>query len=63
MPIVIVKKDEPIERALKRLTKIVTKEGILQAVKMRRFFEKPCQVRRKAEARAMKRKEKDRLSR
>lgn len=63
MPVVIVKKDEPIERALKRLTKIVTKEGILQAVKMRRFFEKPCQARRKAEARAMKRKEKDRLSR
>lgn len=63
MPIVVVKKDEPIERALKRLTKIVTKEGIIQAVKQRRFYEKPSEKRRKQAARSSKRKEKERFFR
>jgi len=63
MPVVIVRKDEPIERALKRLSKLVTKEGIIQAVKQRRFYEKPSEKKRKAKARAMKKKDKDRFGR
>jgi small subunit ribosomal protein S21 len=63
MPVVIVRKDEPIERALKRLSKLVTKEGIIQAVKQRRFYEKPSERKRKAKARAMKKRDKERYAR
>ena len=60
MPVVQVRNDEPVERAIKRLTKIVTKEGILQSVKQRRFYEKPSEKKRKAKDRAIKKREKER---
>ncbi len=60
MPIVQVRSDEPVEKAIKRLTKIVTKEGILQSVKQRRFYEKPSEKKRKAKGRAIKKREKER---
>ncbi|EKD28340.1 MAG: hypothetical protein ACD_79C00334G0005 [uncultured bacterium] len=58
MPVVVVRKDESIDKALKRLSKIVTKEGIIQAVKQRRFYEKPSEKKRKSRARAVKKKTK-----
>ena len=61
MAVVQVRKDEPIDRALKRLTKMVTKEGILQTVKQLRFYEKPSEQKRKAKTRAVKRKIREKL--
>ncbi len=62
MPVVQIRNDEPVEKALKRLTKMVTKEGILQSVKQRRFYEKPSEKKRKAKARAIKKRDKERRS-
>lgn len=58
MPIVTVKNNEPLDKALKRLSKIVTKEGIIQTVKQKRFYEKPSEKKRKAKASAIKNKKK-----
>ncbi|OVE74286.1 30S ribosomal protein S21 [bacterium B13(2017)] len=54
MPTIIVHKGEDIGRALKRLSKIASKEGIIRSVKERRFYVKPSEVKRKAKIRAMK---------
>lgn len=40
------RKGEPLEKALRRLKKKLDREGILRAVKAKRYFEKPCEVRR-----------------
>jgi small subunit ribosomal protein S21 len=42
------KKGEPVDRALRRLKKKIDREGILQAVRDHRHFEKPSErLRRK----------------
>ena len=43
------RKGEPLEKALRRLKKKLDREGILRAVKAKRYFEKPCEVRRQKE--------------
>lgn len=49
MPEVIVRKGEPIDRALKRLKSKLDQEGILEEVRRLRAFETPVQrSRRKA---------------
>jgi small subunit ribosomal protein S21 len=49
MPEVIVRKGEPIDRALKRLKNKLDAEGIMEEVRRLRAFETPSQrVRRKA---------------
>jgi small subunit ribosomal protein S21 len=49
MPEVIVRKGEPIDRALKRLKSKLDQEGILEEVRRLRAFETPTQKsRRKA---------------
>lgn len=49
MPEVIVRKGEPIDRALKRLKSKLDQEGILEEVRRLRAFETPIQkTRRKA---------------
>ncbi len=49
MPEVIVRKGEPIDRALKRLKSKLDQEGILEEVRRLRAFETPIQrSRRKA---------------
>lgn len=49
MPEVIVRKGEPIDRALKRLKSKLDQEGILEEVRRLRAFETPTQrSRRKA---------------
>jgi len=53
MPEVIVRKGEPVDRALKRLKNKLDAEGILEEVRRLRAFETPSQKhRRKARANA-----------
>lgn len=53
MPEVIVRKGEPIDRALKRLKNKLDAEGIMDEVRRLRAFETPNQkIRRKAKATA-----------
>ena len=53
MPEVIVRKGEPVDRALKRLKNKLDAEGILEEVRRLRAIETPSQkTRRKAEANA-----------
>jgi small subunit ribosomal protein S21 len=53
MPEVIVRKGEPIDRALKRLKNKLDAEGIMEEVRRLRAFETPNQrLRRKAKANA-----------
>ena len=47
------KKNESVERALKRLKKILDKEGIIKTLRDQRYFEKPCVKARKKSARAL----------
>lgn len=47
MPVEVkVRKGEPLEKVLRRLKKKLDREGILRAVKAKRYFEKPCETRR-----------------
>jgi len=47
-----VKRGEPVEKALKRLKKIMDKEGTMKKLRASRYFEKPSEKRRKKSARA-----------
>lgn len=42
-----VQKGEPVERSLRRLKKILDREGTLHSVRSKRFFVKPSQARRR----------------
>ena len=46
MPKIILRANESVEKALKRLKKKVDKEGIMKQVKKHRHYEKPSQKRR-----------------
>ena len=46
------KKGEQVERALKRLKKIMDKEGLIKQLRNGRYFEKPCEKKRKKSSRA-----------
>ncbi len=50
-----VKRGEPVEKALKRLKKIMDKEGMMKKLRANRYFEKPSEKRRKKAARARSR--------
>ncbi len=63
MPEVIVRKGEPIDRALKRLKNKLDSEGIMEEVRRLRAFETPTQrTRRKAKANAKRAKLKFRFT-
>lgn len=63
MPEVIVRKGEPIDRALKRLKNKLDAEGVMDEVRRLRAFETPIQkVRRKAKANAKRAKMKFRYN-
>lgn len=49
------RKDEPIDRALKKFKSKIRKEGLLDEMKKREFYEKPSQRRRREFAQAVKR--------
>lgn len=42
-----IRKDENIERAIKRFSKKVKKEGIIEAVRDRMYYEKPSVIKRR----------------
>ena len=46
------KKGESVERALKRLKKIMDKEGLLKQLRNNRYYEKPSEKARRKSARA-----------
>ena len=46
------KKGESVERALKRLKKVMDKEGLLKQLRNNRYYEKPCVKLRLKSARA-----------
>lgn len=46
------KRGETVEKALKRLKKIMDKEGMMKQLRAGRYFEKPSEKRRKKSARA-----------
>ena len=47
MPKIIVHENESLEKALKRLKRKVEREGVLQGVKDRKYYEKPSEKRRR----------------
>jgi len=49
------KKGEAVERAMKRLKKIMDKEGLMKQLRANRYFEKPCEKQRRKSARARSR--------
>ncbi|MGI6496272.1 MAG: 30S ribosomal protein S21 [Kiritimatiellia bacterium] len=46
------KRGETVERALKRLKKVLDKEGLLKQLRANRYFEKPSEKKRRKSARA-----------
>ncbi len=47
MPKIFLRKNEPVDRALRRLKKKMDKEGIMKQLKQHRHYEKPSQKRRR----------------
>jgi len=46
------KRGEPVEKALRRLKKIMDKEGMMKQLRANRYFEKPSDKKRRKAARA-----------
>ena len=44
-----IRKNEPVDRALRRLKKKLERENIIKGVRAKRYFEKPCERRRRKE--------------
>lgn len=49
---ILVGKDEPIERAIRKFKKLCEKQGIRKECRDRRYYEKPSEARRKKERKA-----------
>ncbi|MBR0056332.1 MAG: 30S ribosomal protein S21 [Kiritimatiellae bacterium] len=52
MLIIRLKKGETIDRALKRMKRILDKEGLIKQIRANRYFEKPSEKKRKMAARS-----------
>lgn len=52
---VIVRENEPLERALRRFKKKVRREGILRDIRRHHQYLKPSEVRRRARLRTLRR--------
>ncbi len=63
MPQYELRDGEPLDRALRRFKQKIREEGIINEIKKREFYEKPCQQRRKkhekAKMREIKRRQRD----
>lgn len=55
---IIVRKNEPAEKAIKRFNRKVQNEGILREAKENRYYEKPSVKKKKKSKRAEKRRRK-----
>lgn len=60
MPRIEVRKDEPIDKALRKFKTKVRREGIIEELKKREFYEKPSERRRKDLARAVRKEQRRR---
>jgi small subunit ribosomal protein S21 len=60
MPRIEVRKDEPIDKALRKFKTRVRREGIIEEIKKREFYEKPSDRRRKDLARAVRKEQRRR---
>jgi len=49
------KRGEPVETALRRLKKVMDKEGLIKQLRADRYFEKPSEKKRRKAARARSR--------
>ncbi len=48
MPVEVkIRKGEPIEKAIRRLKKKIEREDIIRDYRAKRYFERPCEVRRR----------------
>jgi len=47
-----VRRGEPVDKALRRLKKIMDKEGLMKQLRASRYFEKPSEKKRRKSARA-----------
>ena len=54
MPKIRVRKDEPIDKALRRLKRKMDKEGIIRQIRQLEHFEKPSQKKRRKKLKAKK---------
>ena len=50
-----IRKNEPIDRALRRMKKKLERENIIKGTRAKRYFEKPCEKRRRKNSSAQKR--------
>lgn len=50
-----IKRGETVEKALRRLKKIMDKEGMMKQLRANRYFEKPSEKKRRKAARARSR--------
>lgn len=55
MPSVRVKDNEPFEVALRRFKRSCEKAGVVTEVRRREYYEKPCDIRKRKHAAAVKR--------
>jgi len=60
MPRIEVRKDEPLDKALRKFKTKVRREGIIDEIKKREFYEKPSERRRKDLARSVRREQRRR---
>ncbi|HWZ94377.1 MAG TPA: 30S ribosomal protein S21 [Opitutaceae bacterium] len=44
-----IRKNEPIDRALRRMKKKLERENIIRGTRAKRYYEKPCEKRRRKE--------------
>jgi small subunit ribosomal protein S21 len=44
-----IRRNEPVDRAIRRLKKKLERENIIKGVRAKRYFEKPCDKRRRKE--------------
>ncbi len=60
MPKIEIRKDEPLDKALRKFKTRVRREGIIEELKKREFYEKPSERRRKDMARSVRREQRRR---
>jgi small subunit ribosomal protein S21 len=51
---VVPRKNEPIEKVIKRFIRKVKKEGIIEEIRDRRYYKKPSEARREKRAKALR---------
>lgn len=44
-----IRKNEPVDRAIRRMKKKLDRENIIKGVRAKRYYEKPCEKRRRKE--------------